>query len=119
MSNIAMSRVQESEIAKYLDGKTQSNSGGTKFGGGDVHLRQFLIEAKTPYSAKHSFTVKSEMLSKAEEQAFEQGKQYWSLAFRCEPEGPDYFIISKQLFKRLVKFLDNELDWESMGYDND
>ena len=43
---------QERHIAKVTGGKVQSNSGGTKFGGGDVHTDKFFIEAKTSTSVK-------------------------------------------------------------------
>lgn len=107
-SNKSASMVQEMEIARFLGGKVQSNSGGTKFGGGDVHTDQFLIEAKTHNAPQHSFTIKNEFLIKAQTQAFEQGKRYWALAFRCDPEGPDYFVIDKWLFKLIVGMLEEE-----------
>ena len=49
---------QEQHIAKVTGGKVQSNSGGTKFGGGDVHTDKFFIEAKTSMSVKQSFSIK-------------------------------------------------------------
>lgn len=110
----AESMVQESEIAKFLGGKTQPNSGGTRFGGGDIHTKQFLIEAKTVNTPQHAFNMKHEYLTKAREQAFEQGKDYWALAFRCDPQGPDYFVISRGLFKRLMEFLEDEQYREDM-----
>ena len=38
MPNRYFSDKQEKHIAKVTGGKVQSNSGGTKFGGGDVHI---------------------------------------------------------------------------------
>ena len=69
---------QEIRIANLLYGKVQSNSGGTKFGGGDVHTSLFLIEAKTNETERKSFTIKKEWLDKMKEQQFEQGKMFSS-----------------------------------------
>ena len=44
------SDMQENHIAKVTGGKVQSNSGGTKFGGGYVDTDKFFIEEKTPMS---------------------------------------------------------------------
>ena len=48
-------------IAKVTGGKVQSNSGGTKFGGGDVHTDKFFIEAKTPTKEQTSSVPKKEI----------------------------------------------------------
>lgn len=105
------SEIQEKEIAKYLGGKTQPNSGGTKFGGGDILTKQFLIEAKTPTTSRSSFSIRRAWILKAYEQAFEQGKSYSAIAFRFQPYGDDYFIINKKLFKQLIIMLE-ELEEE-------
>lgn len=100
------SRYQEIEIAELLNGRVQSNSGGTRFGGGDVHTTSFLIEAKTPTKEQTSFSVKKEWVDKMREQAFEQGKLYSALAFRFAPDGQDYFVINSYLMRELVKYLE-------------
>ena len=69
------SDMQEKHIAMVTGGNVQSNSGGTKFGGGDVHTKKFFIEAKTPTECRKSFSIKTEWLEKMWEQAFEQGKE--------------------------------------------
>jgi hypothetical protein len=97
------SDIQEKEIAKYLNGKVQANSGGGKFNGGDIIVDDFMIEAKTTEKAKSSFTIKKEWIDKVKKQSMEQQKAFWSLAFRFEPTGEDYFIINKQLLKDLVR----------------
>lgn len=103
------SKKQEDEIAKMVGGRVQSNSGGTRFGGGDVHTQTVFIEAKTPTADKQTFSIKQEWLEKAREQAFEQNKTSYALAFRFGPEQPDYFVISKQLFKYLIQKLEEDL----------
>ena len=102
------SQKQEQQIAKMVGGRTQANSGGTRFGGGDVHTKNLFIEAKTPLFDKASFSIKKEWLDKAQEQAFEQGKYNYALAFRFGPDEPDFFVIDTRLFRQLVKYLEEE-----------
>lgn len=95
---------QEKHIAKVTSGVVQSNSGGTKFGGGDVHTDKFFIEAKTPTTKKSSFSVKSEWITKMQEQAFEQGKEESVLAFRFDPDAhEDFYVLSERQF---IEYLD-------------
>ena len=42
------------------------------------------------------------------QQAFEQGKYQYALAFRFSPDGNDYFVINSRLMKELVKYLEKE-----------
>lgn len=100
---------QEKQIAKLVNGKVQINSGGTRFGGGDVHTKTVFIEAKTPVSDKSAFSIKREWLSKAKEQAFEQNKTSYALAFRFGPDEPDFFVIDSKLFKELINHLEEEV----------
>lgn len=95
---------QEKDIARYLGGRFQSNSGGTKFGGGDVHTAKFFIEAKCHKEFKKSFTIPWEWLQKAKEQAFEQGKEAWALAFRYREDGEDYFVVPKGEFVEYLEW---------------
>lgn len=104
------SQKQEEQIAKFLGGKVQSNSGGTRFGGGDVHTKLFLIEAKTPEKQQQSFTVQFDWIAKAVQQSLEQNKQQSAIAIRFDPEGNDYYIIDKRLMKILVDYLEEETE---------
>lgn len=97
---------QENDIARLLGGRVQSNSGGTRFGGGDVHTAQFLIEAKTPTKEQTSFSIKKEWVEKMREQAFEQGKSRSALAFRFSPHEQDYFVIDSWMMRELVEYLE-------------
>ena len=109
MSTRDVSRNQEKQIAKKLNGKVQSNSGGTNFGGGDVCTDQFLIEAKTSMQEKKSFAIKKEWIDKAKQQAFEQRKPHWALAIRFDPDtNEDFFVINDRLMKILIEKLDEE-----------
>lgn len=94
---------QEIYLSKLLNAKRVPNSGGCKFLSGDVHTKQFFIEAKTTIKEKTSFSIKKEWLEKAKEQAFEQNKPYYSLAFQFEPNGENYFIISENMMKQLIE----------------
>lgn len=99
---------QEKQLARKLGGKITPNSGGTKFGGGDVLLDDWLIEAKTPMKPQDGFTIKKEWIAKAAEQAFEQNKNNSTLAFRFTPDGPDYFVIDFNTFKMLLGLMEEE-----------
>lgn len=96
---------QEKHIAKVTGGKVQSNSGGTKFGGGDVHTNKFLIEAKTPTKEQTSFTIKKEWIIKMMEQAYEQGKECCALAFTFDPDKQqNYYVLSEKEFIEYLKY---------------
>lgn len=98
---------QERDIAQLLGGRVQSNSGGTRFGGGDVQTSEFFIEAKTTTKEQTSFSIKREWMDKMREQAFEQGKYHCALAFRFAPDGNDYFVINSRLMQELVKYIEH------------
>lgn len=96
---------QEKHIAKVTGGKVQSNSGGTKFGGGDVHTDKFFIEAKTPTKSQTSFTIKKDWITKMREQAYEQGKEEYVLAFRFDPnKDNDLYVLSQRQFLEYLKY---------------
>lgn len=97
--------LQEKQIADYLHGTVQSNSGGTKFGGGDVHTEEFLIECKSHINERDTFVIHRSWLKKLKEQAFEQGKTRCALAIRYEEDGEDYFIIPRMYMKEYVNLL--------------
>ena len=96
---------QEKHIAKVTGGKVQSNSGGTKFGGGDVHTNKFFIEAKTPAIERKSFTIMKDWLEKMKEQAFEQGKEEAVLAFRFHPDSLiDWYVLDERQFLEYLAY---------------
>lgn len=105
MSTRYFSDKQERHIAKVTGGKVQSNSGGTKFGGGDVHTDKFLIEAKTLAIERKSFTIMKNWLEKMNEQAFEQGKEEAVLAFRFDPNtDEDLYVLSERQFLDYLRY---------------
>lgn len=89
------SNIQEKRIAKLLSGRVTPNSGGTKFGGGDVIAEPFLIEAKTVTTPKNSISVKKEWIDKINKQAFEQGLREGIVAIQFEPDGMNYFLLDE------------------------
>lgn len=96
---------QEKHIAKVTGGRLQSNSGGTKFGGGDVHTDKFFIEAKTPTKSQTSFTIKKEWIDKMREQAYEQGKEEAVLAFRFNPNiDIDLYVLNERQFLEYLNY---------------
>ena len=94
---------QEKHIARVTGGRLTPNSGGTKFGGGDVVTDTFLIEAKTTTKEKTTFGIKKEWLKKAREQAFEQGKDKYALAFQFEPNGDNFYVITERDFCEYIE----------------
>lgn len=105
MSTRYFSDKQERHIAKVTGGRVQRNSGGTKFGGGDVHTEKFFIEAKTPTKSQSSFTIKYEWLQKMKEQAFEQGKDESVLAFRFSPDiQNDWYVLNEKQFLEYLRY---------------
>ena len=107
MTNRYFSDKQEKEIAKVTGGKVQSNSGGTKFGGGDVHTKRFLIEAKTPTKEQTGFTIKKEWMDKMKMQAFEQGKSQSVLAFKFSPwENKSYYVLDETQFLLFLNYME-------------
>lgn len=105
------SDLQEKHIAKVTGGKVQINSGGTKFGGGDVHTDKFFIEAKTPTKEKQSFSIKRDWLEKIEEQAFEQGKERWALVFTFDPDKQkNFYVISENEFLEYLRYKEEDND---------
>lgn len=102
---------QEKHIAKVTGGKVQSNSGGTKFGGGDVHTDKFFVEAKTPTKEKRSFSIKRDWLEKIKEQAFEQGKECYALAFTFDPDKQEnFYVISEKEFLEYLRYKEEDND---------
>lgn len=102
---------QEQHIAKITGGKVQSNSGGTKFGGGDIHTDKFFIEAKTPMKEQSSFTIKKDWIIKMREQAFEQGKEEAVLAFRFDPDkDKDFYVLNERQFLDYLNYKENKED---------
>lgn len=109
MTTRYFSDLQEQHIAKVTGGKVQSNSGGTKFGGGDVHTEKFFIEAKTPAIERKSFTIMKDWITKLQEQAFEQGKEEGVLAFRFSPDDKnDLYVMNERQFLEYLRFKENE-----------
>lgn len=111
MATRYFSNIQEKHIAKVTGGRVQSNSGGTKFGGGDVHTDKFFIEAKTSTKEQTSFTIKKEWITKMREQAYEQGKECCALAFTFNPDKQEnFYIISEKEFLEYLRYKEEDND---------
>lgn len=107
MATRDFSDMQEKYIAKITNGKVSPNSGGTRFGGGDVLTNKFFIEAKTVEKEKSSFSVKKMWMDKMKEQSFEQGKRYSALAFNFCPEGDNFYIINEKQFLEYLEYIES------------
>lgn len=110
MSTRYFSDMQEKHIARVTGGRVQSNSGGTKFGGGDVHTDKFFIEAKTPTKSQTSFSIKKDWITKMQEQAYEQGKEESVLAFRFDPDlDEDLYVLNERQFLEYLAYKEMEI----------
>lgn len=96
---------QEKAVAKQLGGKQTSNSGATAFNKGDVTTDDWLIECKTATTAKASFSIKREWLSKNKEEAFAMGKQYNALCFDFGNGSNRYYVIDEKTFKEVITWM--------------
>ena len=95
------SLAQEERVAKLFTGKRTPQSGGGKFVLGDVISEDFLVECKTSVTVKDSYSVKREILKKADEQRREMGKELYALAFSFGDE-EDFFVINKKAMSRFL-----------------
>lgn len=95
---------QEKYLAKLLGGKVTANSGGTKFGAGDVIAEPILIEAKTTTSERSSFSIKKDWIDKVDEQAFSQGMTEGVVAFQFAPDTENYFVLNESQFQDYLAF---------------
>lgn len=101
---------QEEEVAKFLGGYKQPNSGAGNFRKGDVVVDSagMLVECKTTTSDKDSFSIKKEWIEKNKNESYSIRKPNSAIAFRFSPDGEDYFVINKKLMKYLVEKLSEE-----------
>ena len=95
------SKLQEKQVADTVNGKTVVNSGATPYRKGDVIEKEWLIECKTCMMPKQSFAIKKQWLKTIKEEAKQQGKINYCLAFNFEPNGENYYILSEDKFKQL------------------
>lgn len=96
------SNIQEKRIAKALGGRQVIGSGSTPFLKGDVIAGNLFIEAKTKAQPSKSISVKKEWLEKAQEQAYSQRKEDYTVAISFG-DGKDYYIIEDSLLEDLYK----------------
>ena len=102
------SSLQESKVAKLLNGNTVSNSGAGHFAKGDVVVNNadLLVECKTVTKEKTSFSIKKEWLDKNVEESFATRKSNSCVAFSFDPDAKKvYFVIDEKLMCFLTEKL--------------
>lgn len=99
---------QEKQVVASVGGKQTINSGATLFEKGDVLLDNWLIECKTKTSSAKSMSIKKEWLEKNLKESLFMGKEYNALAFNFGPDEEMHYIISEDLFKELVNYLNSK-----------
>lgn len=97
---------QEKAVAKKLSGKVVANSGAPALVAGDVRTDEWLIECKTATTAKASFSIKRDWLSKNREEAFAMGKSYNALCFDYGNGSNRYYIIDERTFLKMKEALE-------------
>lgn len=96
-----VSIAQEERVARLFNGKRTPQSGGGRFVLGDVLAEDFFVECKTSVTVKDSYSVKREILNKADEQRREMGKEFYVLAFSFG-DGEDFFVLNKKAMNRFI-----------------
>ena len=102
------SSIQENRIAKKFNGKVSSNSGASRFSGGDVTVEDasLCIECKTCMKPSKSFSIKKEWIEKNIEEAFVNRLENYCIAFNFNYEDKaDYYVIDDKLMTFLVDCL--------------
>lgn len=104
------SHKQEQNVSNALGGVLTSNSGASKFSGGDVIIKDasLLIECKTSMSEKDSFSIKKEWIEKNEKEKFAIRMNNQILCFNFGPDKENYYVINEKLMKFLVNKLREE-----------
>lgn len=97
------SKIQESTVAKKLNGQRTLNSGATAFQPGDVYLDEYLVECKTKMTHSDSITIKKDWLEKIKKEALFVGKPKEALFFNFGPGESNYVIIHEDVFKELIE----------------
>lgn len=99
---------QEKNIAEQFNGNRTKNSGATMFSKGDISLDNILVEAKTKTTHSESISIKKEWIEKNEQEALFMGKPYSVIAFNFGPDEENHYIISEEMFNKLVECINNE-----------
>lgn len=101
------SKKQENDVAEVLGGRTTPNSGATQYIKGDVSAKHWLLECKTCMTNKKSFSIRKEWLTGIKEEAKQQGKMNYAVAFNFGPGQENYYILTEKKFKELLELEGN------------
>lgn len=107
METKKVSVAQEERVAKLFSGQRTPQSGGGKWKKGDVLSQDFLVECKTSLTPKPSYSIKRNILDKADEERREMGKSFYALAFTFG-DTEDYFVVNKHTMAYLLSNIPNE-----------
>ena len=102
------SDLQESHVAKALNGNKVPNSGASHFAAGDVIIpNTMVIECKTTTKeGAKSWGIKKDWLEQANKERLDLMLPYCALAISKTPDGDDnMYIINEQLMKKLIEVI--------------
>lgn len=103
MTTRDVSKAQETQVAKYLNGNRTANSGATSFSKGDVLTKDCIIECKTKMHAVEEFQVRKEWLTKLEQERRDMGKRLSALAISFDTGSSSFYIIDQATMRYLLE----------------
>lgn len=93
---------QEVRIAKMFGARRSPQSGGGAWKLGDVLSTDWLVECKTTTTPKDSYSVRKDILDKADHERAEMHKSYFALAITLGEQYDDYFVLSKKTMQGIL-----------------
>lgn len=113
-STVKVSSKQEKAVASYLDMDVVPRSGASIYKKGDVADPHFLIDCKTTMEPKASYSIKKDVLAKADKERFEDRKPFYGLVFdfgESKNIGKDTFIVlDLDTFKEMYEAYKEKLE---------
>lgn len=97
----SISLIQENRVANLFNGKRTPQSGAGKWRHGDVLSDNFLVECKTSLTPKPSYSIKKDILDKADRQRREMMKPFYAQAFTFGDD-EDFFILPTKSMLYLI-----------------
>lgn len=103
MNTRKISSKQEKYVEKVIGAKRTLNSGAGYFQKGDLSDFNTLYECKTSMTDKTSFSIKKNVIKKAQDEAFANNKLYSVLVFNFGPNSENYYVLSEKHYKELLE----------------
>ena len=102
MSTRDYSDAHEKSVCKEMDGRQVANSGGTRFGKGDVVNDIAIFECKTVMKVQEAVRVERKWMPKLTEEKFATGKQVAAVVINFGPQTENLYIVDATTMKKLL-----------------